>query len=158
MVRRTVLLVTLIICLATVRGAAVSTPVIEGNLTGTELCPQSWCGAAWFWASFSGEVGHAHTRGVALAGITYDFLPSEGQTGTITGGTWSLQTWRGSFSGNVRPGGTLTNNGDNTYSVEMTMLLQDGGTGELAFIGLLDHRPLDEGLPPTITGTISQDE
>jgi len=155
MVRRTIVLVTLIMCMATVRGAAVSAPNIEGNLRGTELCPQSWCGAAWFVASFSGKVGRAHTSGVALAGITYDFLPSDGETGTILGGTWSLQTSKGSFSGYVSQG-TLTYNGDETYNVEMTMVLQDGGTGELTFIGLLDHRPLDEGLPPTITGTISQ--
>jgi len=156
MVRRTVFLVMVIVCGATVPGAAVSVPVIEGDLTGTELCPQSFCGAAWFAASFVGKVDHARTRGAALAGITHEDLPTvTGQTKQITGGTWSLQTRRGSFSGFVS-GGTLTYNGNGTYDVEMTMVIQRGGTGELTFIGLLDHRPLDEGLPPTISGQIFQ--
>jgi hypothetical protein len=149
------LLVMLILCLATLPASAVSDPVVFGNLTGTELCPQDYCGAAWFAASFVGKVGHAHTSGVAFAGITYDFLPSGEEPGHITGGTWSLQTWRGSFSGYVS-GGTLIYNGDETYDVALTMVMQSGGTGELTFDGTLDHRPLDEGLPPTITGTISQ--
>ena len=149
------LLVTFIMCVATVPGAAVSNPVVVGSLTGTELCPQSFCGAAWFAASFVGKVGHAHTTGVAFAGITYDYLPSGEETGHITGGTWSLQTWRGSFSGYVSDG-TLTYNGDETYNIELTMIVQSGGTGELTFMGTLDHRPLDEGLPPMISGTISQ--
>jgi hypothetical protein len=119
------LLVMLILCLATLPASAVSDPVVFGNLTGTELCPQDYCGAAWFAASFVGKVGHAHTSGVAFAGITYDFLPSGEEPG-------------------------------HTYDVALTMVMQSGGTGELTFDGTLDHRPLDEGLPPTITGTISQ--
>lgn len=155
MIRRTMWLVIFMMSIATIPAAAVSNPVIVGNLTGTELCPQSFCGAAWFTASFVGKVDHARTTGVALAGITYDYLPSEGETGHITGGTWSLTTRRGSFSGYVSDG-TLTYNGDETYNIELTMVVQSGGTGELTFNGLLDHRPLEQGLPPTITGTISQ--
>src|SRR6266581_7397537 len=110
MVRRTMLLVTLIMCVATVPGAAVSVPAVEGDLTGIELCPQSICGAAWFAASFVGKVGHRHTSGVALAGITHEDLPTvEGEMADITGGTWSISTWRGSFSGYIS-GGTLTYN------------------------------------------------
>ena len=156
MARRTILLVTLILCVATVSGAASSTPVIEGGLTGVELCPQDWCGAAWFGASFVGTVKDIPTTGVALAGINHEPLPDPGDTSNITGGTLSLQTWRGSFSGSVS-GGTLFNNGDETYTVELTVMLKKGGTGKLFFVGLLDHRPLNEGLPPTISGRICQE-
>jgi len=45
-----------------------------------------------------------------------------------------------------------SDNGGNTFTVDMTMVLLRGGVGTLQFTGLLNHNVF----PPTIIGTISQ--
>ena len=142
----------MILLLSTLPIAAVSDPVIAGQIRGIEFCPQSICGAAIFGGDFVGSVNGIPTRGVFVGAITHDPLPEPGDSAFITGGTWVIRTARRSFSGFVFPGGTLTNNGDNTFSVDMTMVILRGGAGTLHFSGLLNHNPF----PPTIIGTVSQ--
>jgi len=143
----------IVVSLASLPVAAVSTPAIAGNIAGVELCPQSICGQAVFAGNFAGTVKSKHESGVFWAGITHDALPVvQGQTAAITGGTWLIRTRTKVFTGTVDSGGTLTYNGDNTFDVSMTMVLVSGGTGTLTFTGLLDHNPF----PPTIAGSITQ--
>ena len=138
--------------LATVPVAADSVPVIEGSISGVELCPQSICGSAIFTGQFTGLVNGRSERGVFLGAMTHDPLPEPGDSAAITGGLWLIRTPRRALSGYVLPGGTLMNNGDNTFTIDMTMVLLRGGVGTLQFTGRLNHTPF----PPTIIGTISQ--
>ena len=138
--------------LATVPVAADSVPVIQGSIAGVELCPQSICGSAIFTGEFTGLVNGRPERGVFLGAITHDPLPEAGDSAFITGGLWLIRTPRRALSGYVMPGGTLTNNDDNTFTVDMTMVLLRGGVGTLHFSGLLNHNLF----PPTIIGTVSQ--
>jgi hypothetical protein len=146
-----VLITTLL--LATVPVVASSVPVVQGSIAGIELCPQSICGSAIFTGEFTGLVNGRLERGVFLGAITHDALPEEaGDSASITGGLWLIRTPRRTLSGYVMPAGTLTNYGDNTFTVNMTMVLLRGGVGMLHFSGLLNHTPF----PPTIIGTVSQ--
>ena len=131
---------------------AVSSPVIQGQVQGTELCSQAICGAAVFVGSFQGQVGHRrHASGQWSVSVTHAPLPAPNESAAITGGNWSLLAAGSRFSGPVA-GGTLYNNGNNTYTVTATLVLMQGGSGSLTFSGLLDHRVF----PPTIVGTIAQ--
>jgi hypothetical protein len=116
------------------------------------LCPQSICGSAIFTGEFNGLVNGRPERGVFLGAITHDPLPADGESAAITGGLWLIRTPRRALSGYVVPGGKLTNNGNNTFAVDMTMVLLRGGVGTLDFSGLLNHNPF----PPTIIGVVSQ--
>ena len=138
--------------LATVPVVASSIPVVQGSIAGIELCPQSICGSAIFTGEFTGLVNGRPERGVFLGAITHDPLPEAGDSAFITGGLWLIRTPRRALSGYVVPGGMLTNNGDNTFTVDMKMVLLRGGIGTLDFSGLLNHTPF----PPTIVGTVSQ--
>jgi len=154
--RRTALASVLIASLASLPLLAVSRPEITGGVSGVELCPQSICGVAAFAGNFVGQVKSRPVSGVFWAGIKHDPLPEEGQTANITGGTWLIRTRTNTFAGVIEDG-TLLNNGNNgqpnpTYTVTLTMAITSGGTGTLAFTGILDHNPF----PPTIVGTISQ--
>ena len=132
---------------------AVSHPAVAGNIAGIELCPQSICGVAAFAGNFAGTVNSKPTAGIFWAGITHGDLPTEiGETAPITGGTWMIRTATKVVAGTVEAGGTLTYNGGNTFTVDLTMDLTTGGNGTLTFTGVLDHNPF----PPTIAGTISQ--
>jgi hypothetical protein len=148
----------MVIVLVLVAGAlpvrASSTPVIAGNISGIELCPQSVCGAAIFVGTFAGQVGsNPRAFGTVAVAMTHDQLPGPGQTAAITGGTWTIRLLSGrTFSGLAIGGGTLLGNPDNTFAVSVDLLLTGGGVGTLTFDGLLSHRVF----PPTIVGHISQ--
>jgi hypothetical protein len=138
--------------LTTVPIAADSIPFIEGNIEGIELCPQSICGAAFFVGEFAGHVNAFPRHGVFFGAITHQPLPEPGETSFITGGTWLIRTPFRTFLGVVLPGGTLTNNGDNTFTVTLEMIITRGGSGALTFTGTLSH----DVFPPTIVGTVLQ--
>jgi len=127
-----------------------SNPQIAGFVAGLELCPQSICGSAVFAGRFVGRVDGRLAFGTFLGAINHDPLPEPYETASITGGQWLIWTWRNRFEG-VAPRGTLTNNGDNTFTVVLNMVLTDGGVGTITFTGLLDHNVF----PPTIAGTIT---
>jgi hypothetical protein len=133
---------------------AASAPVIEGDVFGVELCPQSLCGAAIFVAVFQGQIGANPNAFAAVAvAVTHDDLPDPGQFSAITGGVWELKTILRRFRGFVAPIPIgLFNNGNNTYTVRAPLVLTSGGLGSLFFQGLLDHNVF----APTIEGHISQ--
>jgi hypothetical protein len=134
-----------------VQGA--SAPPIAGDVFGVEFCPQSGCGAAIFGGVFSGRVGgNAHAFGIMAVAVNHeDPLPEPGEFAAITGGLWELRASRQRFRGIITEG-SLFNNGDNTYSAEATLLLTQGGFGELFLEVLLDHNVF----PPTVHGRILQ--
>ena len=146
---RHVLLLTLLL-VATIPVAADS--ILQGDIEGLELCPQWFCGLAVFVGGFDGSVNGLPRHGVFLAGINHDpDLPDEdGEFVFITGGVWTVRVPFRTVRGAVL-GGILTSNGDNTFDVEMDLLIATPGGGVGAtFAGTLRH----DVFPPTIEGTI----
>jgi hypothetical protein len=136
--------------LATLPVAADS--ILHGDIEGIELCPKSICGLAVFVGEFDGHVYGLPRHGVFLAGIDHDpQLPEEAnETSAITGGAWLIRVPFRTIQGAVL-GGMLTSNGDNTFSVQLIMLITSpsGGVTQ-TFNGTLRH----DVFPPTIEGTI----
>jgi hypothetical protein len=129
--------------------ASAATKALSGSVNGIELCPQFVCGAAYFAGSFSGSVGNIADTGYWTVSIQHDPLPNPGESAAISGGDWNLVTGaNGTLSGRVS-GGTLTNNGDGTFTVDLTLKFR-GGYGSVGFLGTLSHNVF----PPTITGTL----
>ena len=132
---------------------AASVPVINVGAFGIELCPQSICGAAIFTGLLQGQVGaNGHALGTFVAALTHDPLPDPYQPAELTGGVFEFRFGLRRIRGVVLPGGTLFNNGDNTFTVDATLFITSGGVGTLHFQGLLNHNTF----PPTIVGTVSQ--
>jgi hypothetical protein len=130
---------------------AVSTPVIAGQVSGLELCPQSICGQAIFVGIFAGRVGvNPFAIGIMVVAVNHEPLPGPLASADITGGAWELAVGLRRFRGGVE--GTLFNNANETYTVDTTLPVAQGGFGSLEFQGLLDHNVF----PPTIRGTITQ--
>jgi hypothetical protein len=141
-----------IILVAVHQTRATSNPIIDVDIFGIELCPQSVCGAADFAGVFEGRIGNTNfATGVFDVSVNHDPLPAPGKSAAITGGTWSLSGRKGLFDGVVTRG-TLFNNGNNTFAVYAVLELQQGGTGDLIFLGTLNHNTAI----PTISGTLSQ--
>jgi hypothetical protein len=144
--------------LTTQPALAASRPVISGDLTGQEVCFQFVCGAAIFTGTFKGRVGDDQdVSGTWTVRVTHQDLPtSVGGTAAITGGDWQLLANQ-LFGGKVQRG-TITFLGDDQYRIETTLQLRQGGNGSVAFVGVLDHRPLNATPPsvPTVTGQLQQ--
>jgi hypothetical protein len=154
--RRVSLLVGLL-CLIASMSVGASDPSIRGEISGQEFCPKSWCGLAIFGGVFYGKVGNKRAAGGFRVGVNYIELPTASVPSTeITGGLWKIGTINtGEFEGVILPGGTLTYNGDNTYGVSLTLLINDGGSGQFYFVeGELNHNPTF----PTIAGTLVQNQ
>ena len=132
---------------------AVSNPPIAGKVAMVELCAQDRCGAAIFTGLFEGTVGGRRTISTASVAVTHTTpLPPPGVPGSITGGAWRLQVPDHRFSGVVLPGGTLVNNGNNTFTITAVLALTEGGAGTLNTSVVLDHTTF----PPTVKGTLMQ--
>lgn len=138
--------------IASATAIAQTTPTINGRVTGIELCSQSLCGYAWFAGTFVGKVGDLGDTTAAWAvRVTHDSLnqANKGVT-SVTGGDWIL-VLNGdvSISGTIDPGGTLTYRaGNNTFDVDLTLTISQGGSGKVSFDGTLNHSVF----PPPITG------
>ena len=148
-----VLLVVLIVGAAPVR--ADSIPIVEGLVSGIELCQQSVCGAAVFFGFYVGQVGtNPRAIGTMSVAVTHDDLPVD-DSAAITGGVWRLRLLSGRTLSGVVNGGLLSNpcNGsDNAYCVHVELEVLNGGSGTILFDGVLSH----DVFPPTIAGTLSQ--
>jgi hypothetical protein len=139
--------------LATAPIAAVSIPVLEGDVQGLELCPQSICGAAIFVGEFDGELNGLPRQGIVLTAINHEDLPpNTGDVSLVTGGTWIIKLPFRTFAGAIIPGGTLTKNQGETFTVDVDLAILKGGSGTLSFTGTLSH----EVFPPSLIGTVSQ--
>ncbi|HYN09053.1 MAG TPA: hypothetical protein VES67_16840 [Vicinamibacterales bacterium] len=144
---------TVLVIAGTVPVRASSLPVIQGQVSGLELCPQSICGAAIFTGLFVGQVNlNPFSIGVVTVGAKHEPLPDPGETADITGGVWSLRLLNGRRFTGIVTGGSLFNNGNDTFAVSVQMQILSGGSGDLQFEGTLSHQVF----PPTLVGGISQ--
>jgi hypothetical protein len=131
---------------------AASTPVINAVSSGVELCPQSICGAAIFVGVLRGQVGgNPDATGLFAVAVKHDPLPDPLQAAAITGGAFQFQIGFRQIKG-VVAGGTLFNNGDNTFTVHAVLVITSGGSGQVIYNGLLNHNVF----PPTVIGTLTQ--
>lgn len=137
-----------------------SKPLLEGTVSGSEVCPQSLCtNGAIFVGTFTGKVSGKHTSGTSLVQVAHESLNTDvGGVTVVTGGSWIIRTKRGDFAGTILLGGQLTANDDDTFDVILQLQMTQPTSATLTFTGLLDHSGLDDFPPtlPTFMGTISQ--
>ena len=141
--------------------SAATTPIIDGDVNGIELCPQYRCGMAVFIGRFDGWVGNVYDpNGVWRIAVRHRALAREiGGATEIMFGLFSLDAAGETFKGYVK--GTLTTVEVGTgllmkgaiFDIEATLTLTRGGTGTLHFDGVLDHTRIPL---VTVDGTISQ--
>jgi hypothetical protein len=146
--------------------APTTTPTTSATYTdtvqGTEFSAGTIEGDTRFGASFAGEAT-GNLPGFLVATTDYT-PPSPGPniTNNLVGGGWALLGERGTVFGTFS-GGTVQWNADGTLAdivADMSVLggsvdgvpVSSGGVG--TFGGVLDHRPLAQGLPPTVDGTL----
>jgi len=151
--RRALALVTAAVLIGGAQPAlAVSTPTINAVTSGIELCPQTVCGAAIFAGVLKGQVGsNLNALGLFAVAVTHEPLPDPFQSAAITGGVFQFQIGLRQIKGVVL-GGTLFNNGDNTFTVRAVLGITSGGSGQVIYTGLLNHNVF----PPTVIGTLTQ--
>jgi hypothetical protein len=137
--------------LMAVQQVGASNPTITGEISGVELCPETACGAAVFTGTFQGTVGDRPTPGFFWVAVQHETLPAAGNSSPIFAGKWSVSTFWGKFDGTVL-GGSIFNNGNNTFNVSVTLELKSGGTGELFGAAVLNHNDF----PPTVEGKLFQ--
>ena len=133
-----VLTIALILLCATSLSA--STPFLQGAVGGIELCPQFICGAAIFVGEFRGTLGNnPFARGSIVAKMKHEELPPANGNAAITGGSWEIKTLLRRVGGEVKSGNIHNNNGDGTFAVYATLALDPPGSGEVTFLGTLNH-------------------
>lgn len=112
-------------------------------------------------ATFVGDVA-GDLPGVLSSSVNYvPPAPGPGVTNTIVGGQWALCGSWGTVFGSFT-GGTVQWNADETLADVATNMSILGGSvngipvsgGAGSFVGVLDHRPLIQGLPPTVSGNL----
>jgi hypothetical protein len=143
-----------VIFLLTAQAGMASQPVLNGHLEGVELCAQFQCGVAVFVGQFKGQVNNQRAKGGFLVLVNHDALPVSGQqpaNANITGGEWNLRAGVNLFQGDVVTG-TIVNNGNNTFTINVVLQVAEGGSGEIVFTGILDHNDF----PPTAEGDLTQ--
>ncbi len=131
--------------------ATASTPAVQGEISGVEVCIQSVCGAAVFTGTFKGTVGGNPTVGFFWAAVQHEPLPNPGSSAALLSGRWNIATPGHTFSGQV-VGGSIFNNGDNTFKIDTALKITRGGSGLIDVAGILNHNTF----PPTIEATLSQ--
>jgi hypothetical protein len=139
--------------LLTAHTGIASQPVLTGHLEGVELCAQFQCGVAVFVGQFKGDLNTQRSKGGFLVLVNHDTLPvSQTQPpANITGGEWSLRAGANLLQGDVLHG-NIINNGNNTFTITVSLQMVEGGVGEIIFTGILDHNDF----PPTVAGDLTQ--
>ena len=136
-----------------------SDTVLPGR--GIEISAGTIVGDTRFGATFVGEVT-GNLPGNLIASVNYEPpAPGPSVTNEVVGGEWALCGPQGTVFGSFT-GGTVRWNADETLAdVAANMNVLGGringvsvldGTG--TFRGVLDHKPLAQGLPPTVGGTL----
>ena len=146
-------LLAVLFLVGTVPVRASSVTPINGQVSALELCPLSFCGAAIFSGLFVGQAGaNPFAVGVISVAAKHEPLPPPDQFADITDGVWSLRLLSGRRFTGIVTSGSLFNNGDDTFDVEVQMDLVSGGTGigQYTFIGKLSHQVF----PPTLIGEV----
>jgi hypothetical protein len=140
---------TIVLVLSGAMAVSASTPAVEGDLDGLEFCPQEVCGAAVFAGNFSGTIGGKQTPGFFWVAVKHEHLPKAGSSTAVLSGRWSI-TSNGGIIGGPILGGTLFNNGNNTFRVDTVLEISRGGSGNIDFSGVLNHNRF----PPTVEGSL----
>jgi hypothetical protein len=146
-------LLAVVVLAGTIPVQASSRPIIFGDVSALELCPQSICHAAIFSGFFTGYVEpNPFAIGVISVAAIHEDLPDPDRSADITGGVWSLRLLSGRRITGVVKSGSLFNNGDDTFDVDVQMQILSNGIGDLQFTGTLSHQVF----PPTLIGRITQ--
>ena len=128
---------------------------------GIEISAGTIVGDTRFGATFVGEVA-GNLPGDLIASVNYTPpAPGPNITNNVVGGEWALCGPQGTVFGSFTDG-TVRWNADETLADTTANENVLGGTinggpvsGETGtFTGVLDHRPLAQGLPPTVSGTL----
>ena len=133
--------------------ARASAPVVQGLVSGIELCPQSICGVAVFAGVFKGRIGiNPFAIGTIAVAVHHGPLPFiEDVCTPVPDGVWVLSSGLRRIEGGAA--GTLCYNGDNTWHISVDLVMTSPGTsGTLNLEGTLDHNKF----PPTVQGLIFQ--
>ncbi len=131
---------------------AAGTTNLAGDLSGVELCPQVVCGAAVFIGRFDGALDGAAGDGRWWVLVNHEALPdAAGASTAITGGRWGMTVGDQPLRGLVSSG-SITNNGDGTFTVTPYLDVVGGNEGTLSLSILLDH---GRGWPPTVLGKVA---
>ncbi len=111
-------------------------------------------------ATFVGTLGGTAPGQVTLAVNYTPVDPVCGGSNTITGGTFTLVTARGTLTGQIT--GTVQFDQFCAIGTVTGNLVVTGGTGQFAgaqgsgtFTGILNHLPLRFGQPATLTGVVN---
>ena len=124
---------------------------LAGRVEGLEICPQIWCGAAVFIGRFDGALDGTATDGQWWVSVTHEELPLlAGTSAPITGGQWGMTIGERPLRGAVTSG-SITNNGDGTFTVTPRLDVRRGGEGTLSLSILLDH----DLFPPAVVGSVA---
>jgi hypothetical protein len=152
MLRRLSLVLVLVLLAGSAPLRADSSPAINGEVSGLELCEQAVCGAAIFVGVYHGRVGfNPFALGLMSVAVTHEDLPEVTDTAAITGGVWRLRLLSGRLISGIVTGGVLENpRGDDTFDATVELLVTSGGSGTLTFEGLLDHTVF----PPAVSGSL----
>jgi hypothetical protein len=131
--------------------AVAQTTAINGHINGIESCFQFLCGYAEFVGTFTGKVNGSDTTGVFRARVTHGDLveTNQGVTTVDQGGEWALILPNTVIKGTVGAGGTLKFHQNNTFAVDLPLLIE-GSSSTAMFDGTLNHNVF----PPTATGRL----
>ncbi len=136
-----------------------SDTVLPGR--GIEISAGTIVGDTRFGATFVGEVA-GNLPGNLIASVNYTPpAPGPNVINNVVGGEWALCGPQGTVFGSFT-GGTVRWNADETLADVTANMNVLGGSvngvsvsgGAGTFRGVLDHRPLVQGLPPTVSGTL----
>ena len=149
MKRAVAILVVMVLAAGAGAVRADSVAPIAGGVHGIELCIQAICGKAIFAGLFQGRIGtNSRALGLVAVAVNHDPLPLPGKHAAITGGRWQI------LSGLRLIGGSATGDlfalDEKRFIVTVDMSIDQGGSGEVTFTGLLDHNPF----PPSLDGVI----
>jgi hypothetical protein len=153
--RRVTLFLIGLLCWIASATAQAQTTAINGHINGIEVCAQSLeiCGGyASFVGTFVGKINGNDSTAAWAVRVTHDPLNETKQGVTlVTSGSWILVLdAKTAIAGTVAPGGTLTFRPNNTFAVDLTLPITQGGTGTANFDGTLNHNVI----PPPITGRL----
>jgi hypothetical protein len=130
-------------------------PLLSGNVSGIELCPQFICGVAVFTMGYQGKIGiFPNAGGIITTALNHGDLPTPDNNyiAPIYRGKWELQSLFAHIKGDIVRGKiTLIDPLDpKKFHISAELSVTPGGPATLLFYGTLDHTPTI----PTIKGSI----